>query len=1373
MSVVYITNAGPEASAFFFNGILSYITVDHHERLNRDFFGIDWEFAVLPGWSYNVTVVLVPLERSLTLAAIAALALCAVGFAQNPATSVSVDANVNRLAINPNIYGVAYGAAADMQALNAPLNRWGGDSTSRYNWQIDAHSAGNDWYFETYSDGSGTPSGSADAYVATTRSANNGAEPLFTIPMIDYLANLGADRSTLEGFSVKKYGAQTATDPYNSDAGNGVSSATGKDITGNNPLDTGVANTTAIQQAWLEHFVSTFGSASTTTGIKYYILDNEPSLWYSTHRDVHPNPATYQEMYDKIVAYASTIRSVDPAAKIVGPEEWSWWAMYYSGFDQANGLGATSDYATHGNTYYYPWLLQQLYAYKQSTGTSLLDVLTVHCYNAIPDGSDDSLSGQQTRNQETRILWDPAFQDPSWYGDIGINGRVLNWIPTIKAMVSQYYPGLETGCTEYNWGDEPNLNGATTQADVLGIHGREGFDLATRWTVPANPSPTYLAMEMYRNYDGNLSTFGDTSVSDTVANPDNLSSFAAVRSSDGALTVMVINKQQGSTPVTVSLANFATTGTAHTWQISSASQTAIAQLADASVANNAIFITVPSQSITLFVIPAGSITSLPAAPTGLAAAVGSGTVTLTWNAAGGATSYTVKRGTKTGGPYTNIGTVTNPAPTSFADSGLTNGDTYYYVVAGTNSAGTGPDSAELAATPIVPPTFSSSASATPNPVVQGSTTAISATVTCTANTLQNGTVQIVALDPNGSTAASQSFTLQNFTTSQSHGYSLNLTPALAGTYTVEVGVFSSTGQSWSWNASAASITVNSSTTFTSTAAPSPSTIAPGGSSSIPVTVTETGATGLTNANVELQIFDHLGNAVATNVWSGQNFAAGQELQFAYTWTTAGTIALGTYSVDLGVFDSGWDHDYYWNTDATITVSATGPTGYTLTLAAAPSGAGSVTPNPTPTGGTYASGTKVCLTATPNAGWAFSSWSGSALDGSNCLVMNANASVTANFVPAPLRFIAITPCRLVDTRAANGAFGSPSLVAASARSFTIPNSTSCSVPTSAAAYSLNVTVVPKGALGYLTVWPTGQAQPDASTLNSTDGRVKANAAIIPAGTGGAVSVYATNATDLVLDIDGYFVPATDTSALAFYPLAPCRIADTRKASYGSLGTPAMTAGQQRTFAILSSTCSVPDTAQAYSLNFTAVPSGPLGFITALPTGQTRPLASTLNAPTGTVTANAAIVQAGTGGSVDVYASNATNLVIDINGYFAPSGTGGLSLYNLSPCRILDTRQPSGSLPFSGEKDVNVTASGCAAPSGAQAYVFNATVVPPAPLGYLTLWPQGGTEPLVSTLNALDGAITSNMAIVPTSNGSIAAEPSSPTQLILDIFGCFAP
>jgi len=323
-----------------------------------------------------------------------------------------------------------------------------------------------------------------------------------------------------------------------------------------------------------------------------------------------------------------------------------------------------------------------------------------------------------------------------------------------------------------------------------------------------------------------------------------------------------------------------------------------------------------------------------------------------------------------------------------------------------------------------------------------------------------------------------------------------------------------------------------------------------------------------------------------------------------------------------------------------------------------------------------------------------------------------------------------------------------------------------------AYSLSVAVVPKGSLGYLTVWPTGALQPFVATLTSLDGRVRTNAATVPAGTNGAVSVFATDTTDVVLDINGYFVPATDPAGLAFYPLTPCRVADTRN-SAAPLGGPSLAAQSTRTFPVAQSSCGIPVSAQAYSLNFAVVPKGTLGYLTAWPTGKPQPLAASLTALTGTVTANAVIVPAGTSGSVDVFSTDNTDLVIDITGYFAPPGSGGLSLYNLCPCRVLDTRQPAGTPPFSGPRDVNVGSSGCGLPPSALAYVFNATVVPPGAFVYLTLWAQGQPQPLVATLNAIDGAITSNMAIVPKQNGSISVFALNPTHVVLDIFGYFAP
>jgi hypothetical protein len=193
-----------------------------------------------------------------------------------------------------------------------------------------------------------------------------------------------------------------------------------------------------------------------------------------------------------------------------------------------------------------------------------------------------------------------------------------------------------------------------------------------------------------------------------------------------------------------------------------------------------------------------------------------------------------------------------------------------------------------------------------------------------------------------------------------------------------------------------------------------------------------------------------------------------------------------------------------------------------------------------------------------------------------------------------------------------------------------------------------------------------------------------------------------------------------------------------------------------------------------LNFAAVPKGStLGFMTAWPAGQTQPLVSSLNDPTGTVLSNAVVVPAGAGGAVNVFTTDATDLVIDVNGYFAPPGAGGLSLYTVAPCRVLDSRVPAGSPPFNTTRDVNVTVSPCGVPATAQAFVFNATVVPPGFLGYITMWPQGQTQPLTAVLNAYDAAVTNNMAIVPTTTGSVSVLPSAPTHLVLDLFGYFAP
>jgi len=368
---------------------------------------------------------------------------------------------------------------------------------------------------------------------------------------------------------------------------------------------------------------------ATSTAPRYYILDNEHSIWHSTHRDVHPTGATMDEILARIKDYGTQIRGVDPNALIVGPEEWGWSGYFYSGYDQQygslNGWSFLPDRTNHGGQDYLPWLLGQL----KADGRHLLDVFTVHYYPQSGEFSNDvSTSTQLLRNQSTRSLWDPSYVDQSW-----INDKVM-LIPRLRNWVNTYYDaGTPIGITEYNWGAEAYISGATAQADILGIFGREGLNVAARWTTPDASTPTYKAIKMYRNYDGNKSAFGDTSVSATGPNPDNVAVFAAQRSSDSALTVMVISKYlSGSTAVSIALNNFASAGTAEVYQLTSAN--AITRLSDLSFSGSTASFAAPAQSITLLVLPPGTPNQPPVAVASATPTSGAAPLPVSFSSAG-------------------------------------------------------------------------------------------------------------------------------------------------------------------------------------------------------------------------------------------------------------------------------------------------------------------------------------------------------------------------------------------------------------------------------------------------------------------------------------------------------------------------------------------------------------------------------------------------------------------------------------------------------------------------------------------------------------------------------------------------------------------
>jgi hypothetical protein len=531
------------------------------------------------------------------LALIGTAALCVPRAAR--AQTISIDFKANQHPINPQVYGVAYASQVELTDLNIMLNRSGGNGATTYNWKQNATNHASDWFFESIAEANSLPGDAVEGFIKATRTAN--AQAMITIPTIGWVAKVGTNRSKTWSFSQSKYGAQTAAE---GDAGNGIL-ANGKYVQGNDPNDANVPADSTFQQDWVKHIVGNFG-LSASGGQKYYILDNEPAIWYSTHRDVHPTGAKMDEVTSKIIDYAGKIKAVDPGALVVGPEEWGWTGYFYSGYDMQygnlHGWSSLPDRNAHGGWDAMPWMLDQLRQYDAAHKTRSLDVFSLHYYPQSGEyGNDVSAAMQLRRNRSTRSLWDPSYVDESWIGN------TVQLIPRMKSWVNTYYPGLKTALTEYSWGADGHINGATTQADVLGIFGREGLDMAARWTVPAPTTPTYQAIKMYRNVDGMNTGFGDISVADTASNPDNVSSFASVRSSDGAQTIMVINKAlSGSTQVTMNLANCTSQGIGEVWQLTASN--AITRLNDISlprVVSGAVSVnmTVPAQSITLIVVP--------------------------------------------------------------------------------------------------------------------------------------------------------------------------------------------------------------------------------------------------------------------------------------------------------------------------------------------------------------------------------------------------------------------------------------------------------------------------------------------------------------------------------------------------------------------------------------------------------------------------------------------------------------------------------------------------------------------------------------------------------------------------------------------------
>jgi hypothetical protein len=549
----------------------------------------------------------------------ATVTLTAPAAAAGPA--LTVDAGNQTHAISPYIYGMNDYLldAATVTGTGLTVTRWGGDNTSRYNYQTNTSNSGADWYFENSSGSVGQwPDGNFNDLVAAAN--QYGIKTLGTVPVQGYVANSNPAACSFTQTSYpgqQSYSGNCGNGVY-ADGTNGCSNTEGCDLFGPGTLAfdgiTSISEPPPVPPAasaatgawaqgtwaggWVDYLVGKFGTAGSGTGVAIYELDNEPDWWDYQHRDVHPVASTYDEVNDAGIGSALAIKTADPSAEVSGPVVAFWWNYFYSKKDIENGWSNGSpceqpwsnptDREAHGGVPFIEYYLQQFNTAETTYGKRLLDYLDMHTYFAAdspnPTDGGDSVAfiaagdtgTQQARLNSTRVFWDPTYTDPNYSQPNYITDsnytascstplQAPQLIPMMRNWAAADYPGTKLAITEYNWGGVEAMNGALAQADILGIFGREGLDLGTMFPTGTNQQtdsstqgPVNFAFAIYRNYDGANSRFGDTALASTSANQGQLSVYAAIHTSgsaNGTVTIVVINKTYGDLASTLSLAN--------------------------------------------------------------------------------------------------------------------------------------------------------------------------------------------------------------------------------------------------------------------------------------------------------------------------------------------------------------------------------------------------------------------------------------------------------------------------------------------------------------------------------------------------------------------------------------------------------------------------------------------------------------------------------------------------------------------------------------------------------------------------------------------------------------------------------------------------
>lgn len=506
------------------------------------------------------------------------------------AMNVSVRLDGETKAISPYIYGVnEYGNTDNLKNITVGAVRQGGNRYTAYNWETNYSNAGEDWHNSSDTNIGDITDGAAYAAQKLSRTCSTYNVPykMTTLQMAGYVA---ADKN----------GTVSESEAAPSARWNEVKFSKDSALSMTPDLNDGVV----YMDEYVNYLVQTLGDASTSTGIQGYSLDNEPVLWDNTHPMLHGESVTNSELVSKSIELAKVVKSIDPNAEVFGPAFWGMLPCIQAGEDGSNGFTDPDWQAVKGNySWYLDYYLDQMAQAEEECGTRLLDVLDVHYY--AQDCSTDA-----ARLQAARSLYDPEYKENSWLQPY--LGQYFPFLTRIQESIEKYYPGTKLAVSEYNLGDIANeavtgksVSAAIAETEALGCFADQGVYLATYWGTLPNCPYVESAINLYTNYDGEGSAFGDTLVEASTEDLSLAAAFAAIDAGDDSeVTLVLSNKDmEKSQEATIALE-----GAASDYQ--SAVVYAITQ--DSSeiriidvqndVENNTVSVTLPPMSVAQIVI---------------------------------------------------------------------------------------------------------------------------------------------------------------------------------------------------------------------------------------------------------------------------------------------------------------------------------------------------------------------------------------------------------------------------------------------------------------------------------------------------------------------------------------------------------------------------------------------------------------------------------------------------------------------------------------------------------------------------------------------------------------------------------------------------